>query len=110
MDKPLPETTISTLLILVKGIDQLLLRHDELLELTGAVTNKWTEPRKTSKMQLGAAARKPKGNQTQPTIEFDLLSHPPKNFYNALLPLNDHGCPGLLETRSDFKITQKKRK
>lgn len=109
MGGPLSDTAISTLLMLVKGIDQLLQKHDELVEQSGVVTSKWMEPRKTSsKNALGPAANRPKGNK--PTIEFDLLSQPPKNFYHALLPLNDSGCPGLLETRKDFKVVQKKRK
>lgn len=95
-------------MILVKNIDLLLKKHDFLVEQSGAPTSKWTEPRKTSKngQKLGAAGRA-KANKS--TIEFDVLSHLPKNFYNALLPLNENGCPGLLETRNDFKVAQKKK-
>lgn len=84
---------------LVKGIDQLL-----------------SQPNGETERAPPAKAKQVKDSnkQQQPKIiEFDIGTHLPKNFHHPILPLNEKNCPGLTETRSDFKpapVVHKKRK
>lgn len=88
----LTEDAVQSLLKLVRGIDSLLTRQDQAkdngLQLHQPVKEK-------------VPAKKAKQKQLQ--VEFDVGIHKPKNFNTPLIPLDKKNCPGLNETRADFR-------